>query len=86
MQHHAYAYRLGPSGDDRASMTENRQTAQVRQFWSPEVKRGHKLLGVVVRYFGGTKLGVGGLIDAYRTATLMAIDNDSSDSSRSPLP
>ncbi len=29
---------------------------------------------VVVRYFGGTKLGVPGLINAYKTATKMALD------------
>ena len=32
------------------------------------------MLVVVVRYFGGTKLGVGGLIDAYRTAAAYAIE------------
>lgn len=30
---------------------------------------------VVVRYFGGVKLGVGGLISAYKTAAQMALEN-----------
>ena len=32
------------------------------------------VLVVVVRFFGGVKLGVGGLISAYRTAAKMALD------------
>ena len=33
------------------------------------------VLLVVVRYFGGTKLGVGGLVTAYKTAAKMALEN-----------
>lgn len=33
------------------------------------------VLVVVVRFFGGTKLGVGGLISAYRTAAQMVLEN-----------
>lgn len=41
--------------------------------------RSHELTNVyivVVRYFGGTKLGVGGLISAYKTAAAQAIANN----------
>lgn len=33
------------------------------------------ILVVVLRYFGGTKLGMGGLINAYRTTAKMALDD-----------
>ena len=76
-RHHAYAYRLGPSGDDwRASDDgEPANSAGPPILGALKSKEVTNCLGVVVRYFGGTKLGLGGLIDAYRTATLMAIDN-----------
>ena len=33
------------------------------------------VLVVVVRYFGGTKLGVGGLVSAYRSSAKLALQN-----------
>lgn len=42
------------------------------------VLRGKELVNcacVVVRYFGGTLLGVGGLVRAYSNATLLAVDS-----------
>lgn len=75
-RHHCYAWRLG------AAMTHFRANDD----GEPSNSAGKPILGqiqsfeltdvliVVVRYFGGTKLGVGGLIDAYRTAARMAID------------
>ena len=75
-RHHCYAYVLGPAG------------AQYRanDAGEPNHSAGDPILGqirsrgltdaavVVVRYFGGTKLGVGGLIVAYRTAAAQALD------------
>lgn len=36
----------------------------------------HDVLVVVIRYFGGTKLGVSGLINAYKTASAQALANN----------
>jgi len=41
--------------------------------------RSHEITNVyliVVRYFGGTKLGIGGLISAYKTTASQAIENN----------
>ena len=74
-RHHCYAWRLGLSGepwrandDGEPSSTAGRPI--LGQLLSAELS---DILVVVVRYFGGVKLGVPGLIKAYKTATAEAL-------------
>ena len=76
-RHHCYAWRLGRTGepwrmndDGEPSSTAGRPIHG--QLLSNELS---DILVVVVRYFGGTKLGVPGLIRAYRSATQEALSN-----------
>ncbi|MFZ4522905.1 MAG: IMPACT family protein [Bacteroidales bacterium] len=74
--HHCYAYRLGIDG----------QVFRVNDDGEPSGSAGKPIYGqilstglsdilvVVVRYFGGTKLGIPGLIHAYKTAAREALD------------
>jgi len=74
--HRCTAYRLmSPSGpvvrtDDAGEPAGSAGAPILRQL---EAAKLHDVLAVVVRYFGGTKLGVGGLIRAYADATKEAI-------------
>jgi uncharacterized YigZ family protein len=73
--HHCLAYRLGEDGS----------TFRVSDDGEPAGSAGRPILGqidskgltnvfvVVVRYFGGTLLGIPGLINAYKTATALAL-------------
>ena len=75
-RHWCYAYRLG-LGEDRWRANDDGE---------PSGTAGRPILGqidsrgltgvvvVVVRYYGGVKLGVPGLIEAYRTAAAEALD------------
>lgn len=75
-RHHCYAWRLGSekllfraNDDGEPSSTAGKPIlGQIQSFDLTNI------LIVVVRYFGGTLLGVSGLINAYRNAALDAIN------------
>ena len=76
-RHHVYAYRLGYLGDKFRANDDG----------EPSGSSGRPVLGqidsmglsdrlvVVVRYFGGIKLGIPGLIRAYKSSTADALAN-----------
>jgi uncharacterized YigZ family protein len=74
-RHHCYAWRLGveeqssrANDDGEPSSTAGKPImGQIRKFELTNI------LVVVVRYFGGTLLGTGGLINAYREAAANAL-------------
>ncbi|MBN2164941.1 MAG: YigZ family protein [Marinilabiliaceae bacterium] len=76
-RHHCFAWQLGLSGNCYRANDDG----------EPSGTAGKPILGqihsfdvtnvfiMVVRYFGGTKLGVGGLIQAYKSAAADALQN-----------
>jgi uncharacterized YigZ family protein len=74
-QHHCYAFRIG----------KDHEVYRVNDDGEPSGSAGRPIYGqilsneltniliVVLRYFGGTKLGIPGLINAYRTAAKEAL-------------
>ena len=73
--HHCFAYRLGLDGNNfRVSDDgEPSGTAGKPILGQIDSKELTNTLVVVVRYFGGTLLGVPGLINAYKSVTSMAL-------------
>jgi uncharacterized YigZ family protein len=76
-RHHCYAWKLGTE-EIRTRMNDDGEPASTAgkpilgQLNSYEVTN---IMVVVVRYFGGTLLGVSGLINAYKNATIEALNN-----------
>lgn len=76
-RHHCYAYRLGYKGDvyranDDGEPSSSAGRPILGQIDSNELS---DILIVVIRYFGGIKLGIPGLIRAYKTSSADAIAN-----------
>jgi len=76
-RHHCYAYRIGLKGDVwRASDDGEPSGSAGRPILGQIDSLGlSDVLVVVVRYFGGIKLGIPGLIRAYKTSTADALAN-----------
>ena len=74
-RHHCFAYRLGYKGDVwRASDDGEPSGSAGRPILGQIDSLGlSDVLVVVVRYFGGIKLGIPGLIRAYKTSTADAL-------------
>lgn len=75
-RHHCYAWRLTPEKELYRMNDDGEPSGSAgRPIYGQIVSRDlTDLLVVVVRYFGGSKLGVSGLIQAYRTAASEALD------------
>jgi uncharacterized YigZ family protein len=73
--HHCFAYRIGLDGNNfRASDDGEPSGSAGKPILGQIDGKGFTNVGViVVRYFGGTLLGVPGLINAYKTAATLAM-------------
>lgn len=73
--HHCYAYRLGADGKNQRSSDDGEPGGTAGRPIMGQILSNNltNVLIVVVRYYGGTPLGVPGLINAYKTATNEAI-------------
>ncbi len=76
-RHHCFAYRIEPEdpqirANDDGEPNNSAGMPIFNQLQSAEVWNA---MVVVIRYFGGTKLGVSGLVNAYKTAADLALKN-----------
>lgn len=76
-RHHCFAFRIGVEGKQYRANDDGEPSGSaglpiLNQLRSFELTN---CIVIVVRYFGGTLLGVPGLINAYKTATIEALKN-----------
>lgn len=74
--HHCYAYRLGPHGKNYRANDDGEPSGTAglpiyNQLLSADLQN---VLLIVVRYYGGTKLGAAGLIRAYKECAKETIE------------
>ena len=77
-RHVCFAYILGEKGEETRANDDGEPSGTAgKPMLGTLVSKGvTNVLLVVVRYFGGTKLGTSGLINAYRTACQDALDQN----------
>lgn len=75
-RHVCWAYRLGPTGEPYRANDDGEPSGTAgKPIHGILVSQGlTEVIILVVRYFGGVKLGTSGLIEAYREAALAALE------------
>ena len=76
--HHVYAFRVGYGSNVNEGLSDNGEPASTSGKPTMAVLRGANIGDVVLvttRYFGGTKLGTGGLMRAYSAAAKEALQS-----------
>lgn len=73
--HYCYAYRIGSNGENFRSNDDGEPSGSAgKPILNALIsKQLTNVIAIVVRYFGGTELGVPGLINAYKSTTLEVI-------------
>jgi len=76
-RHHCFAYRIGKDGGKWRANDDGEPSGSAGKPILGQIDSAglSDVLVVVVRYFGGTKLGIPGLIRAYRTSAADALAN-----------